>query len=382
MLKIGIIAGEPSGDLLGGQLIAQIQKLVPNCLIEGVAGPKLIEQGCIRLFSIDELSVMGFWEPLKKLPQILRLRKNIIKYFIQHPPDIFIGIDSPDFNLGIEKVLHKAGITTVHFVSPSVWAWRQSRVHFIKKYVNLMLALFPFEEKFYKQHNVPVVCTGHPQADEIPLEVDQIAARTQLKIAPEAKLIAILPGSRDLELERMGKTYLQAMQLIALAKPSAQFIMPLVKLEHKEYILNLKAKYCPNVPLLIVVGNSRLVMQACDYALVTSGTATLELMLNKRPMIVVYKAFWLTYLIMKRLIKVKYLALPNLLAEKMIVPELIQQQASAKNLAANFLELINSPEAMQNQKNEFIKIHQSLKLNAAQKAANAILNLIKPNVII
>jgi len=380
MLKIGIVAGEPSGDLLGSQLISQIQKIVPNCIIEGVAGPKLIEQGCIQLFSIDRLSVMGFWEPLKKLPQILALRREIIKFFIHNPPDIFIGVDAPDFNLGIEKVLHKAGITTVHLVSPSVWAWRQGRVTHIKKYVDLMLALFPFEEKFYKQHNVPVVCIGHPQADEIPFEVEQVVAREKLQIAVDKKLIAVLPGSRTLELKRMGATYLQAMQLISGRQSDAKFIMPLISLEHKELILGLKAKYCPQLELTIVVGNSRIVMQACDYAMVTSGTATLELMLHKRPMVVIYKAFWLTYAIMQRLIKVKYLALPNLLAEKMIVPELIQNKATPEKIATNFLSLINSPEQMQTQREEFMKIHHSLKLNAAEMATRAILNLVKPYI--
>jgi lipid-A-disaccharide synthase len=372
MIKIGIIAGEPSGDLLGGQLIAQIQKVIPHCVIEGIAGPKLMEQGCIQLFSIDELSVMGLWEPLKKLPQILALRRKIIKYFLQNPPDIFIGIDAPDFNLGIEKVLHKAGITTVHFVSPSVWAWRQNRVHFIKKYVNLMLALFPFETKFYQQHDVPVVCTGHPQADEIPLiPADNQAVRQTLQLNVADKILAILPGSRKSEIKYMGPVYLQAMQLINKDSnfSDVKFVMPVVNTEHKEIILKLKAKYCPQVELLIVVGNSRLVMQACDYALVTSGTATLELMLHKKPMVVAYKSHWLTYKIIKALVKVKYAALPNLLANQEI----------AENIADNLLALISAKEKMQLQRDCFLQLHKSIKLDAVNVATKEICDLLLPS---
>jgi len=265
----------------------------------------------------------------------------------------------------------------VHYVSPSVWAWRQGRIKTIKQSVDLMLTLFPFEEKFYKQHSVPVCFTGHPAADRVALDIDVAAAKNELGYNAEDTLVAVLPGSRNSEMKHMVPTYLNTIKLCHESKPELKFIIPLAYAGHQEYIEHWKQKIIPDVDLQYVLRDSHAVMRAADFALVTSGTATLEMMLHKKPMIVAYKTNWFTYKIVKSLIKVKYIALPNLLADSLIIPEYIQRAANSKNLAAALLALIDSKELQTIQTSKFTELHKTLQQGASQKAAAAIDDLLK-----
>ncbi len=374
--KIIIVVGEPSGDRLGAQLVHELRRLHPNIEVEGVFGREMIHAGCVQLCSMDILSVMGFVEPILRLPSILRMRKWLINYILNDPPDLYIGIDAPEFNLNIEKVLHKLGIQTAHYVSPSVWAWRQGRIKNIKNSVDLMLTLFPFEAKFYKDHNVPVCYTGHPTADKISLVVDRSAAKSELGYSDSDVVIAVLPGSRNSEMKRMTPIYIATMQECFAINSNLKFVMPLVQAAYQEYVEFWRNKLAPELIIEYVIADSYKAMRAADFALVTSGTATLEVMLHKVPMIVAYKTDWITYQIVKRLIKTKYIALPNLLADSALVSEFIQNQANYKQLAEALLALIANNELQYTQIAEFNKLHKELAQNASFVAAGAISGMI------
>lgn len=376
VLRVGIIVGEPSGDRLGAQLANALKQQFPSVEIEGVIGPEMIQAGCLQLWSMDVLGVMGFIDPIKSLPSILRMRKWILRYFLEDPPDVFIGIDAPDFNLGVEQILREAGIPTVHFVSPSVWAWRSWRIKKIKKAVDLMLTLFPFEEKFYQDHNVPVCYTGHPTADIIPLVIDKAAAKTNLGFDPQDTVIAVLPGSRNSELKHMAKVYLEALKICRASKPNLKFVIPLVQPAYQEYIEFWRNKIDPELQIKYVLGNSFSVMSAANFAIVTSGTATLEMMLHKVPMLVAFKTNRPSYEIAKRLVKVKHISLPNLLADEGIVPEYIQQAANPADLSAGMLALIDSQDLQNKQIHKFHELHIQLQQGAGVKAATAISKLL------
>lgn len=381
MLRIGVVVGEPSGDRLGAQLAIALKQRTPSIEIEGVIGPEMIRAGCLQLCSMDTLGVMGIIDPIMSLPQILKMRRWLLRHFLENPPDLFIGIDAPDFNLNIEKILHNAGIPTVHFVSPSVWAWRQGRIKTIKKAVDLMLTLFPFEEKFYQQHGVPVCYTGHPTADLIATSIDKNIAKQNLGYAINNTLVAILPGSRNSEMKHMTPLYLNTIKIMRDKRQDLKFIMPLVQPAYKEYVEFWKQKIIPDLDLNYVIADSYAVMRAADVALVTSGTATLEMMLHKTPMIVAYKTDPFTYAVGKRLIKVKHIALPNLLADKTLVPEYIQHAATPEDLSSGLLELLNSEQKQQQQIHVFQDLHNVLKNNASEKAASAIYDLLDANKI-
>lgn len=370
--RVVIVVGEPSGDLLGANLAHELRKINPNIEIEGIFGEHMINAGCLQLCSMDTLSVMGFIEPIKRLPQILALRKWIIRYVLETPPDLFIGIDAADFNLNLEAVLHKAGIKTVHYVSPSVWAWRRGRIKTIKQSVDLMLTLFPFEENFYKEHNVPARYVGHPTADNIAIDIDADAAKTELGYAMDDQVLAILPGSRNSELQNMVKTYLEAIKICHAQMPNLKFVIPLLYKGYVAYVEHFRQKIIPDVEVKYVVGNSYLVMRACDFALVTSGTATLEMMLHKKPMIIAYKTNWFTYLIAKLLVKIKHIGLPNILNGSKIVPEYIQKYANPKNIANGLIQLIKSKKEQGIQIEHFKLIHNNLRCGASLRAAEAI----------
>lgn len=374
--RIVVVTGEPSGDLLGAQLADELRKIHPNMEIEGVIGAEMINAGCLQLHSMDTLAVMGLVEPVLNLHKILRLRNWLINYILQDPPDLFIGIDSPDFNLSVEKVLRQKGIPTVHYVSPSVWAWRQGRIKTIKKAVDLMLTLFPFEEKFYREHDVPVCFTGHPLADKIPFVTDKAAGKIALGFDPADKVVAIFPGSRNSEMKRMVPLYLQVMQACLHVQPNLKFVMPLVQPAYEYFVEHWKNKIAPELDLKYVIRNSHAVMRSADIALATSGTVTLELMLHKVPMLVAYKTDWFTYHIVKRLIKTKYIALPNLLADKPVVTEYIQQSASVAALSQGLLDLIDDLNLQFKQVDEFNILHKELTQSASATAARAINELL------
>lgn len=379
-LRIGLVTGEVSGENLGLDLIKQLRVHYPDLEFEGVLGPRLIEAGGKALYPMERLSVMGLVEPLKRLPELFLMRRHLIKHFIANPPDIFIGIDAPDFNLGLEKKLKEAGIYVVHYVSPSVWAWRQGRIHGIKKSIHLMLALLPFEAKFYTKHQVPVCFTGHPLADQIPLvtieelKTKTTEAREQLHLSQNSPTIAILPGSRNTEIKYLAEIFLQTAKLCYAKNPNLQFVMPLVSEKHKEQIFALQQHIAPEVPIKMWINQSRLAITAADVVLVASGTATLEVMLCKKPMVVAYRMHPLTYQIARRLVKVPYVALPNLLSESFLVPEFIQEKAQPEMLAQALLErLAWSPQTLSATFDKYNDIHQTLKKNASKVAAQAIL---------
>lgn len=375
LLKVGILAGEASGDLLGAALIEALRQQYPTIQIEGIGGAAMQAAGCKSLFDMERLSVMGFIEPLKRLPDLLKLRRDVCTHFLSNPPDIFIGIDAPDFNLGIERKLHDAGIKTVHYVSPSVWAWRQYRVRKIAKAVDLMLTLLPFEAKFYEAHQVPVNYVGHPLADKIPLMPDKAAARRALGLDENATYVALMPGSRKQEIKYMVEPYLRAAQLAWQQKPELKFITSQVSHKRYQEFVAIWQAIAPELPLTCFEGRSHDVLAAADAVVVTSGTATLETMLYKKPMIIAYRTSPAVYILAKMLVKTPYIGLPNLLADEMVVPELIQHAVTPEKISTILLDYLNHPEKIGALEKRFTEIHQQLKMNSAQLAAQAILSL-------
>lgn len=370
------MVGEVSGDNLGFQLIRALRKFYPDLSFEGVLGPQLLKEGGNALYPMDRLSVMGLIEPLARLPEILKIRRHLIQYFAQNPPDLFIGIDAPDFNLSLEKTLKSFKIPTVHYVSPSVWAWRQGRIKTIQKAVDLMLTLLPFEARFYEEHQVPVCYTGHPIAEEIAFNIDKFEARNKLNCKSHTPLIALLPGSRNNEIKYLAETFIQTAKLCFEEDPSLEFVTPLVSIEHKERFEALQARIAPNLPNTIIVNDARTAMAAADAVLVTSGTATLEVMLHKKPMVVAYRMHPLTYFIAKRLIKVPYIALPNLLAQECLVPEFIQEKAEPRVMAKSLMSYLKPSFNLKALVNRFDDLHQILKAGGSETAARAIHELL------
>lgn len=374
-LRIGLVVGEASGDQLGAGLIAALQKNHPDAIFEGVAGAKMQALGCTSLYPMETLSVMGLVEPLKRLPALLRMRRGLVEHFIAQPPDVFIGIDAPDFNLGIELRLKKAGIPTVHYVSPSVWAWRQGRIKKIARAVDHMLTLLPFEADFYHRHNVPVTFVGHHLADELPLEPDMFGARTQLNLPSNTPIIALLPGSRQSEVALLGQLFLDAARLCLKENPELSFILPAANPARRQQIDMMLAE-AGDLPVTVLDGQSHLAMEAADVVLLASGTTALEAMLLKKPMVVSYKTGWLTHAIISRMLKVPYVSLPNLLAGRELVPEVLQDNATAETLAELLLARLGNSTLAVKLRCEFTEIHQQIKCNGNQKAAEAVLAVI------
>lgn len=381
-LRVAIVVGEPSGDNLGAALVRALKQHDPLIEVEGVTGPRLVEAGATQLHSMETLSVMGFIEPLFRLRELLKLKKWLVNYFLSDPPDVFIGIDAPDFNLRLEKDLKKAGIPVVHYVSPSIWAWRSSRIKTIKQAVDLMLTILPFENRIYEEHDVAVKFVGHPATNKIKLltkterESEQIDAKVKLGFTGGEQVIGLLPGSRNSELKHMAPLYLQTAKLLFEQNSKLRFTMPLLSVDYGHYLEELQAKLAPDVPIRYVIGDSYLAMRACDVALVTSGTATLEVLLHQKPMLIAYKTNLLTYLIAKALIKVKYIGLPNLLADSLVSEEIIQNEAKPEYLAKQLERLLNDEQKQALQINEFEKQHKVLSQNADVVALEAIYELL------
>lgn len=371
-MKIGILAGEASGDLLGAGLISELRSHCTELHITGIGGPAMIKEGCQSLHEMERLSVMGFYEPLMRLPELIKMRRGLYQYFTQNRPDVFIGIDSPDFNLGLEVKLREAGIPVIHYVSPSVWAWRQKRIHKIAKATDLVLTLFPFEADFYRQHNVPVRFVGHPLADSIPMQPDKLAARRQLDIETDAEYIALLPGSRRFELKNLAELFVATAKRCLQKRPEVKFITSAAnELRNQEFQAICK-RLAPELPIQFFVKQSHAVMAAADVVLVTSGTATLETMLFKKPMVIMYRVGPITYQIAKRMIKLPFIGLPNLLANEALVPEFIQDAAEPERVSTAVLDFLQHPDKSQALVNTFSDIHQRLRLNANRQAADAV----------
>jgi lipid-A-disaccharide synthase len=380
-LKIGLLAGEASGDQLGGALMAEILALNPDVVFEGIGGPLMIAQGLESMVEMDRLSVMGLIEPLKRLFELLAIRKRVKQHFTENPPDLFIGIDSPDFTLNIELALREQGITTAHYVSPSVWAWRQGRVKKIRRGVDMMLTLFPFEAKFYRDNDVPVAFVGHPLAARFPMISDQFEVRTKLAIAADAKLLALMPGSRKGEVELMLPVFLAVAEKLKQEIPALIFRIPAAnKLRHIQIqnLIDETAILMPSLAssLQVTMGQSHEVMQAADGVLMTSGTTTLEAMLLKRPMVVAYKMANWSYRMLSRFVKTPFIALPNLLANKKLVPELIQHEVSVDAIVNELRPLLEDGDKKANLIAEFDTIHRQLAGDEVESAAQVLLTLI------
>lgn len=374
-LRIGLIAGEASGDILGEGLIKALKVHYPNAVFEGIAGPKMIAQGCSALHPLEALSVMGFVEVLGKLRSILSIRKSIINHFINNPPDIFIGIDAPDFNLTVELKLKAQGIKTIHYVSPSVWAWKQWRIHKIAKATDLVLAFLPFEKAFYDKFNVPCQFVGHTLADQLPLIREKEKARLSLSLDKDEKILALLPGSRKAEVETLGPLFLQSAKIIYAKYPEYQFIVPMVNDRRKQQFAAQIKEFAPDLPITLFDGQSSEVLQSADLVLLASGTAALEAMLAKAPMVVAYKVSHLSYVIAKALSSVKYTSLPNLIADKEVVKELSQYDCTVENMVQELERLIG--QGGQEMINTFTQLHKQIKCDADKQAALAVVNLLE-----
>lgn len=370
-LRVALVAGEASGDILGSGLMQALKAQHPDIEFMGVGGPRMEAQGLPSYFPMERLSVMGLFEVLGRLVELLLRRRRLVRTLIAERPDVFIGIDAPDFNLGLELKLRRAGIRAVHYVSPSVWAWRQKRVFKIREACDLMLTLFPFEAQFYQQHAVPVRFVGHPLANSIALEVDRAGARQALGLDPDATVVALMPGSRGGEVSRLGPLFLQAAALLNRQRPGLRFVLPCASAPRRDQLEQMLAGQ--DLHLELLDGRSHEALAACDAVLIASGTATLEALLHKRPMVVAYRVANMTYRILKRLVKSTFFSLPNLLAGRQLVPEFIQDEATAEALAEAVSALLHDG---QEQTEGFAAIHLALRQDASTQAAEAVLQLV------
>ena len=375
-MRIGIVAGEASGDLLAADLMQAIRVRVPDVQFQGVAGPLMQAAGCQVLYPAEKLAVMGLVEVLGHLPELLRIRRALRRHFLANPPDLFIGVDAPDFNLALERRLKGAGIPTVHYVSPSVWAWRQYRVRKIARSIDLMLTLFPFEADFYRAHQVPVRFVGHPLADQIPDRCQRRAVRLALKLPERGRILALLPGSRRSEVSRLAEPFLRTALWLRRQLPDLQFIAPLATPATREQFEAVRRQVAPDLPVALLEGQSREAMCAADAVLLASGTAALECMLLKRPMVVAYRLAPLSYWLARRLLTVDRYSLPNHLAGRALVPEVIQDDISPERLGEPLLDYLRDPESSRDLVAVFGELHQQLRKDASSSAAEAVLELV------
>ena len=381
-MKIALVAGEASGDLLGAGLVCELRKRFPEAEFAGIGGEGMRAAGMQTWFDAGELAVMGLAEVLRHLPRLLRLRRDLRRRLLAWQPDVFIGIDAPDFNLGVEKWLKQRGIRTVHYVSPSVWAWREKRAETIGRSADLVLCLFPMEPPIYARHAVDARFVGHPLADEMPLEPDRAAARATLGLDPQRPVLALLPGSRVGEIERLGADFIAAAARVLVVEPHLQVVAPMANARARiafESVLAAHPDAIALAPSLWVIdGDARPLMIASDVILLASGTATLEAMLAKRPMVVGYKVAPMTYRLVKGLglLKVDSYALPNVLAGERLVPELMQHDCTAQNLADAVLCWLHDPDATEALLPRFRDLHLQLRRDASAQAAAAVAGVV------
>ncbi|AMG66949.1 lipid-A-disaccharide synthase [Providencia stuartii] len=376
-LTIGLVAGETSGDILGAGLIRALKAQVPDARFVGVAGPLMQAEGCEAWYEMEELAVMGIVEVLGRLPRLLAIRKDLTERFTQLQPDIFVGIDAPDFNITLEGKLKSKGIKTIHYVSPSVWAWRQKRVFKIGRATNLVLAFLPFEKAFYDRFNVPCRFIGHTMADAIPLHVDKTAARQRIGIPEEGKCLALLPGSRHSEVEMLSADFLKTAKILQQHFTDLHIVVPLVNQKRREQFEAIRQQIAPELAVHMLDGQGRDAMIAADATLLASGTAALECMLAKCPMVVGYRMKPFTFWLAKRLVKTPYVSLPNLLAEKEIVKELLQDECQPEKLAQQLIPLLEGGEQVEQLKATFLQLHQLIRCDADKQAAEAVLDLVR-----
>lgn len=371
---IGMVAGEASGDMLGAHLIEAFKQRLPGAEFVGIGGPKMIAAGMRTLYPMEKLAVRGYIEVLRHFFEILAIRRKLIRHFKRNPPDVFIGVDAPDFNLTVEATLKRRGIPTIHYVSPSIWAWRFDRIRKIGRAVSRVLAIFPFEKPLYDAAKIPATYVGHPLADFLPEAPNKYAKREQLKLSQSTTIIAMLPGSRQSELHYMAELYIRTAQTIAGSCPHVQFLVPLVSRETRTYFEEMLYRLnAQDLPLTVLFGHAHDAMIAADAVLVASGTATLEAALLMRPMVITYKMAQASYRIMKRKGYLPYVGLPNILAKHFIVPEILQDDATPENLAQALLNIIEDPVVGERLTEVFARMRRELKQNTADKAVTAIL---------
>jgi len=375
---IGIVAGEKSGDILGAGLISALREKYPDAEFAGIGGPDMIALGFNSLAEMDRLSVMGFVEPLGRLPELFALKKRLRKFFADRHPLVFIGIDNPDFNLRLEEELKIDNIKTVHYVSPSLWAYREKRIHRVKRAVDLMLTLFPFETAVYEQHSVSVKCVGHPLADTIGFEDKKLSSREQFGLNPDDAVVALMPGSRSGEIKRLAPVFFTAAVESLADCPQLKFIIPYSSAANKTQIeALLREESSFRGEQFILVEDSHAAISAADLVVLSSGTATLEVLLLRRPMIVGYKLAAITFAIASRLVKIPYVALPNLLAGRQLVPEFIQHELTSQRVREGIVRQLSGTEDHEALMQEFERIHKSLRLDASVQAAEAVVSLIE-----
>lgn len=379
-MRIAIIAGEASGDILGSRLIQSLKEYYPDAIFEGIAGSEMQQAGCKSLYAMDRLSVMGYIEVLPRFLELYKLRKKLIQDWINDPPDLFIGIDAPDFNLKIEQELHRVGILSVHYVSPSIWAWREWKVKKMVGNMDLMLTLFPFEVDFYKKHKIEAHFVGHPLADEIPLEIGMTEARKSLGLPEDKFILAVLPGSRMGEIKFLAPDFIKALKIIHSKHPDWVFVVPLINNKAKNLFHTIKQEIAADLSITIIEGQSRTVMAASNQILMASGTAVLEGMLIGRPMVAAYRVAAITAFVIRffKIIKVKYFTLPNNLANEYLVPELVQEEVTAEKIAKEVEQQYAQPiEEKQRVLKRFNEIHITLKQNASEKVAKILHKLLE-----
>jgi len=377
-MKIGLVAGESSGDLLGAGLVRELKRRYPDATFEGVAGPEMLAAGCEQWDAAESLAVMGLIEPLVHLPRLLRLRRDLVHRWRNSPPDVFVGIDAPDFNLGLEKKLRAAGIKTIHYVSPSIWAWRPGRIKTVKAAADKVLCILPFEKALYDQEGVDAEFVGHPRADSIPAVVDVDATRKALGLGAQ-EIVAVLPGSRASEVSMLGEILVAAAGLIAKTRNSIQFVTPVATPALRPAIEAQIAAAGLSQKFVLLDGDSERAMIAADVVLLASGTAALESALLSRPTVAAYRLGKITYAIFSalKLLKLTYFTLPNLLTETPLVPEFMQDEARPEDIAAAVVELLDDPVQRQMISDTFAKLRIELAQNTNQRAADAVISLLK-----
>ena len=380
-LRIALVAAEPSGDHLGAALMQAINAQIPDVIYTGIGGPEMIAAGMKSLYPMEKLSVMGLVEVLPHLPELVSIRRQLAQHLIDNPPDLFIGVDAPDFNLGLAKKMKAAGIPTVQYVAPTVWAWKQERVKILREALDLVLSIFPFEQEFLLSHHVPSIYVGHPLADQVPLNPDPARARATLGIPGDVPLLALLPGSRVGELKRLSKPFLEAAAALAQQIPRLKVVAPMVNGRIHELFEQQRQQLAPDLDCTLVDKQADLVLEAADAVLTASGTATLQTLLYKKPMVVGYRVNAVTYrlLTLFRRIKISYIAMANLLAGEALAPEFIQHHCTAEKITPALLRLMTDRRQIEEIEQRYQEIHRQLQQNAAENAANAVLNLIEPD---
>ncbi len=369
-----MVAGEASGDLLAAHLIAALRRQIPGAHFYGIGGPKMQAQGFHALWSAEKLAVRGYAEVLRHYREITSIRRQLKRRLLAAPPHVFIGVDAPDFNLDLERRLKRAGVPAIHYVSPSIWAWRGGRIERIGQSVSHMLAMFPFEPPLYTRRGIPVSYVGHPLADVIPMEVDRVAARDRLELRGDTRVYALLPGSRQSELQYMADIFIETAKIIHRDQPESQFLVPLASRETRQLFEQaIHRTQAQELPISILFGHAQDALAAADIALVASGTATLEAALYKTPMVIAYRMSPWSWRLMRRMRYQPWVGLPNILAGRFVVPEFLQDEATPANLAQALSNIVADRELCRRMRAVFAHMHRELRQNTAERAAGAIL---------